>query len=113
MLTENEIKVLNVILPYRIDSPIKFDEVRHKTGLEHRALQKTVKNLRYKGHPIGSLKRENWKGLFMATNGAEMEIGISANVKQANTTLEIAGILRGIDFQKYWSQEGVNHARNN
>lgn len=54
MLTENEIKVLNVILPYRIDSPIKFEEVRNKTGLQHRVLQKIVEKLRYKGHPIGS-----------------------------------------------------------
>lgn len=41
----------------------------------------------------------------MATNGAEMEIGIRANVKQAETTLEIAGILRGIDFQQYWNSK--------
>lgn len=105
MLTEKEIKVLNVILPYRIENPVKFDTLRNKTGLQHRVLQKTVENLRYKGHPIGSLKRENWKGLFMARNAEEMEIGIRANVKQAETTFEIANTLRGINFRQYWESQ--------
>lgn len=43
----------------------------------------------------------------MAMTKEELEIGMRANVKQAETTLETARIQREIDFEEYWKR-GTN-----
>ncbi|MDW8685343.1 hypothetical protein Q7W01_01735 [Streptococcus suis] len=54
------------------------------------------------GHPVGCVKRDNWHGIYMARTPQELEIGMSADIKQAETTLEIARVQRGIDLDEYW-----------
>lgn len=100
-LTETEIKVINQILKCSFDKPIKFEEVQKKTGLGYRKLQLVIEKLKLKGHPIGSHKKPPF-GLYMARTPEELEIGMRANIKQAETTLEIARVQRGIDLEKYW-----------
>lgn len=102
-LTTTEAKVLNIILPYRIESPIKFETIRNKSGIGRRKLQLIIESLKTKSHPIGSIKSGDVKGLYMARNLAELEQGLKANLKQAETTIKIADIQRNIDFEKYWS----------
>ena len=100
-LTTVEANVLNVILPYRFDKPIKFEKVQERTKLGRRTLQNVLETLKKKGHPVGSHKVAPF-GLYMAMTKKELEIGMRANVKQAETTLETARIQREIDFEEYW-----------
>lgn len=100
-LTTVEANVLNIILPYRFDKPIKFEKVQERTKLGRRTLQNVLETLKKKGHPVGSRKVAPF-GLYMAMTKEELEIGMRANVKQAETTLETARIQRGIDFEEYW-----------
>ena len=78
-LTTVEANVLNIILPYVLES------------------------LKKKGNPVGSHKTAPF-GLYMAKTKDELAIGMRANVKQAETTLEIARIQRGIDLDDYWKR---------
>ena len=48
-------------------------------------------------------ERESGSFQNFGTN-EELEIGMRANVKQAETTLETARIQRGIDFEEYWKE---------
>ncbi|HFI0293668.1 TPA: hypothetical protein ACGOVK_002148 [Streptococcus suis] len=48
------------------------------------------------------MKRDNWHGIYMARTPQELEIGMSADIKQAESTLEIARVQRGIDLDEYW-----------
>ncbi|HEM6373014.1 TPA: hypothetical protein U2D20_002278 [Streptococcus suis] len=64
--------------------------------------------MKKKGHPVGSHKTAPF-GLYMAKTKEELEIGMRANVKQAETTLEIARIQRGIDFEEYWKEITIAH----
>ncbi|WP_174853184.1 hypothetical protein [Streptococcus suis] len=64
--------------------------------------------MKKKGHPVGSHKTEPF-GLYMAKTREELEIGMRANVKQAETTLEIARVQRGIDLDEYWKEETIAH----
>ncbi|MGS4786653.1 hypothetical protein ACVC7T_03855 [Streptococcus sp. P25B114] len=107
-LTTIEANVLNVILPYRFDKPIKFEKVQERTKLGRRMLQNVLEALKKKGHPVGSHKTEPF-GLYMAKTKEELEIGMRANVKQAETTLEIARVQRGIDLDEYWKEEAIAH----
>ena len=100
-MTNVEIDVLNIILPYRFDNPIKFEKVQEKSKLSRRTLQNVLESLKKKGHPVGSHKTAPF-GLYMAKTKEELEIGMRANVKQAETTLEIARVQRGIDLEEYW-----------
>ncbi|NQK30503.1 hypothetical protein HO514_04050 [Streptococcus suis] len=99
-LTTIEANVLNIILPYRFDKPIKFGKVQERTKLGRRTLQNVLETLKKKGHPVGSHKTAPF-GLYMAKTREELEIGMRANVKQAETTLEIARVQRGIDLEEY------------
>lgn len=105
-LTTVEANVLNIILPYRFDNPIKFEKVQERTKLGRRTLHNVLETLKKKGHPVGSHKTAPF-GLYMAKTREELEIGMRANVKQAETTLETARIQRGIDFEEYW-RRGTN-----
>lgn len=105
-LTTVEANVLNIILPYRFDNPIKFEKVQERTKLGRRTLQNVLEALKKKGHPVGSHKVAPF-GLYMAMTKEELEIGMRANVKQAETTLEIARVQRGIDLDEYWKR-GTN-----
>ncbi|HEM4073718.1 TPA: hypothetical protein U1V99_001881 [Streptococcus suis] len=100
-LTTVETNVLNIILPYRFDKPIKFEKVQERTKLSRRTLKK-------KGHPVGSHKTAPF-GLYMAKTREELEIGMRANVKQAETTLEIARVQRGINLDEYWREAVIAH----
>ncbi|MGJ6089952.1 hypothetical protein [Streptococcus suis] len=100
-LTTVETNVLNIILPYRFDKPIKFEKVQERAKLGRRTLQNVLEALKKKGHPVGGHKTAPF-GLYMAKTKEELEIGMRANVKQAETTLETARIQRGIDFEEYW-----------
>ena len=100
-LTTVEANVLNIILPYRFDNPIKFEKVQERTKLGRRTLHNVLETLKKKGHPVGSHKTAPF-GLYMAKTREELEIGMRANVKQAETTLEIARVQRGIDLDEYW-----------
>ena len=102
-LTPIEVKVLNVILPYRFDHPIKFEKVQERSKMGRRTLQNVLEALKKKGHPVGSHKTAPF-GLYMAKTKEELEIGMRANMKQAETTLEIARIQRGIDLDEYWKK---------
>ena len=101
-LTAVEANILNILSTYRIEEPIEFGKIQKRAGHSRRSLQKHLESLKRKGHPIGSLKREDWHGLYLARNLLELEPGMSANIKQAETTLETARIQRGINFEKYW-----------
>ncbi|HFU4209924.1 TPA: hypothetical protein ACGO79_001193 [Streptococcus suis] len=103
-LTTVEANILNILSPYRIEMPLEFGRLKRQSGHSRRSLQKHLENLKRKGHPIGSLKRESWHGLYLARNLRELESGMSANIKQAETTLETARIQRGIDFEEYWKE---------
>lgn len=100
-LTTIEANVLNIILPYRFDKPIKFEKVQERTKLGRRMLQNVLESLKKKGHPVGSHKTAPF-GIYMAKTKEELEIGMRANVKQAETTLEIAQVQRRIDLEVYW-----------
>lgn len=100
-LTSIEANVLNIILPYRFDKPIKFDKVQERTKLGRRTLQNVIESLKKKGHPVGSHKTAPF-GIYMAKTKEELEIGMRANVRQAETTLEIAQVQRRIDLEAYW-----------
>ncbi|HEL9630581.1 TPA: hypothetical protein U0K61_001748 [Streptococcus suis] len=108
-LTTVEANILNILSPYRIEKPVDFESIRKRSGHSRRSLQKHLENLKRKGHPIGSLKREAWHGLYLARNLQELEPGMSANIKQAETTLETARIQRGIDFEEYWKEVAIAH----
>ncbi|HEM3013688.1 TPA: hypothetical protein U0767_000485 [Streptococcus suis] len=107
-LTTIEANVLNIILPYRFDKPIKFEKVQERTKLGRRTLQNVLEALKKKGHPVGSHKTAPF-GLYMAKTKEELEIGMRANVKQAETTLEIARVQRGIDLEEYWKEAVIAH----
>ncbi len=107
-LTTVEANVLNVILPYRFDKPIKFEKVQERTKLGRLTLENVLEALKKKGHPVGSHKVAPF-GLYMAKTREELEIGMCANVKQAETTLETARIQRGIDFEEYWRGYKIAH----
>lgn len=102
-LTTVEANVLNIILPYRFERPIKFEKVQERTQMGRRKLQNVIEALKRKGHPVGSHKVAPF-GLYMAMTKEELEIGMRANVKQAETTLEIARVQRGIDLEEYWKE---------
>lgn len=102
-LTKTEIKVINQVLKGSFDKPMKFEEVQKKTGLSRRKLQLVLEDLKLKGHPIGSHKIAPF-GLYMARTPEELEIGMRANIKQAETTLKIASVQRKINFEAYWSK---------
>lgn len=107
-MTTVETNVLNIILPYRFDKPIKFEKVQERTKLGRRILQNVLEALKKKGHPVGSHKTALF-GLYMAKTREELEIGMRANVKQAETTLEIARVQRGIDLDEYWREAAIAH----
>ncbi|HEL1649720.1 hypothetical protein P7J31_04805 [Streptococcus suis] len=44
-LTTVEANVLNIILPYRFDQPIKFEKVQEKANLGRRTLQNVLEVL--------------------------------------------------------------------
>ena len=107
-LTTVEANVLNIILPYRFDKPIKFEKVQERTKLSRRTLQNVFETLKKKGHPVGSHKVAPF-GIYMAKTREELEIGMRANVKQAETTLEIARVQREIDLDEYWKEATIAH----
>ena len=109
-LTTVEANVLNIILPYRFDNPIKFEKVQERTKLSRRTLHNVLETLKKKGHPVGSHKTAPF-GLYMAKTKEELEIGMRANVKQAETTLEIARVQRGIDLEEYWKETIIAYRR--
>ncbi|HEM6050376.1 TPA: hypothetical protein U2B74_002091 [Streptococcus suis] len=101
-LTTVEANILNILAPYRIEEPVDFESIRKRSGHSRRSLQKHLENLKRKGHPIGSLKKEAWHGLYLARNLQELEPGMSADIKQAESTLESVRIRRNIDLEEYW-----------
>lgn len=102
-LTKSEAKVLNIILPYRIDNLVKSAMIENRLNASERSVQHYIERLRRKGHPIGCFKEENRKGYYMARSLEELEPGMNTNVAQAKTMLETAEIQRNIDFEEYWS----------
>ncbi|WP_421434116.1 hypothetical protein [Streptococcus suis] len=100
-LTTVEANVLNIILPYRFDKPIKFEKVQERAKLGRRTLQNVLEALKKKWHPVGSHKTAPF-GLYMAKTREELEIGMSADIKQAESTLESVRIRRNIDLDEYW-----------
>ena len=109
-LTTVEANVLNVILPYRFDKPIKFEKVQERTKLGRRTLQNVLETLKKKGHPVGSHKVAPF-GLYMAKTKEKLEIDMHANMKQAETTLEIARVQREIDLDEYWKEATIAYRR--
>ncbi|NQH33544.1 hypothetical protein HO665_04780 [Streptococcus suis] len=55
------------------------------------------------------MKRDNWHGIYMARTPQELEIGMSADIKQAESTLESVRIRRNTDLDEYWKEEAIAH----
>lgn len=83
-------------------------KVQEQAKLSRRTLHNVLETLKKKGHPVGSHKTAPF-GLYMAKTKEELEIGMRANVKQAETTLEIARVQRGIDLDEYWKEAFIAH----
>ncbi|MGT2800681.1 hypothetical protein [Streptococcus marmotae] len=103
-LTAEEANVLNFIIAHgTCENPIPAKKAWKALGLYKRKLENIVECLKRKGHPVGSLKGKK-HGLYAARNREELEMGLRANVTQARTTLQIAKVQRGIDFEEYWTR---------
>lgn len=108
-MSKNDIKCLNAIKPYTLENLLSLDSLVFKLGRKRRGVQTTLSRLKCMGHPVGCVKRDNWHGIYMARTPQELEIGMSADIKQAESTLESVRIRRNTDLDEYWREAAIAH----
>lgn len=68
------------------ESPTSTDDIRKLTGLTTRAVRESISNLvNVYGVPIVALRSGQHKGIFIATNEDERQIGITGYEHQINS----------------------------
>lgn len=101
-MTGVEIQVLNAIKCASYDLPVTAAELRVKTGLSKRNLEKTIESLRVNfRHPIVA-KKYAPNGYYLPKNNEERREGLAPYNRQIETEQKNVAMIMGVDLEKYW-----------